>query len=191
MVERARLLYLAGRVRAAANALLEALNENPQNAQARAFLAMCYKVQGRYADADREVMRALADEPNESYPHYVRACLELARGRYAATIESAREAIRLDPNFVSSYIIESEGYVGLALWEEALEPLRRALVQKPEHVPALSALAQVLRRLNRLAEARASIEDALRIEPTDAHAHAVHGWILMDEIGRASCRERV
>lgn len=181
MIERARLLYLAGHVRAAQGALLEALKEDPNSALARAFLAMCYKVQGRYADAEREIKQALADGPNESYPHYVRACIELARERYPAAIEAAREAIRHDPSLVSSYIIESNAEVGLARWDEALEPLRQALVQKPEHVPALSTLAQVLRRLNRLDEARTAIESALRLDPSDAHAHAILGWILMDE----------
>lgn len=181
MIERARLLYLAGHVRAAQGALFEALKANPHDALARAFLAMSYKVQGRYAEADREVRQALADGPNESYPHYVRACLELVHSRYPTTIEAAREAIRLDPGFVSSYIIESHGHVGLAQWNEALEPLRRALAQNPEHVAALSTLAQVLRRLNRLDEARTTIESALRLDPADAHAHAIHGWILMDE----------
>ncbi len=181
MIERARLLYNSGRIGAAQDVLLEALQANPQDGITRAFLAMCYKVQGRYGDAERELHQALADTPNEGYPHYVRAALTLAQHHPKATIEAAREAIQLDPAFTSSYVLMAHAQIDLGRWHEALEPLHQALEVDPESVAALATLANTLRRLNRLEEARRTIESALRIDPLHARSHAIHGWILMDE----------
>jgi tetratricopeptide (TPR) repeat protein len=181
VIERARLLYQSGRIRGAQDVLLEALKANPQDALARAFLAMCYKVQGRYGDCERELKQALADGPNEGYAHYVRTALLVAQRRYHQAITAAREAIGLDATFMSSYVLMATAYIELGMWESALEPLREALAIKPESVEALSSYAQVLRRLNRLEEARTAIESALRVDPLHARAHANRGWILMDE----------
>jgi tetratricopeptide (TPR) repeat protein len=181
VIERARLLYLAGRVRAALSVLREGLQAAPNDAALRAFLAMCLKVLGRYAEAERELRQALADDPNYAYTHYVRAALLLARHRSEEAIVAARGAIGLDQSFVSSYEVLSLAQVQLGRWTEALETLQSALAVDPQRASVLVSLATILRKLNRATEAQTAVGSALAQAPEDAGAHAVRGWLLLDE----------
>ena len=181
MIERARLLYGAGRIRETIVVLREALAADPTDATARAFLAMCYKVWGHYGDAERELKQALADDPNLGYAHYVRASVALARREYFKCIAAAREAIRLDQSYTYAFEVLAWAYAEQNRWDEAIAALRSALNIDPEKRSALVSYASVLRRINRFEEARIAIEAALRLSPEYADAHAIHGWILFDE----------
>lgn len=60
------------------------------------------------------------------------------------------------------------------------ESLMRDLLQlKPDHLGALTRLAQILCRCNRLEEARSTINQALELSPADADAHNVLGEIFI------------
>ncbi len=181
MIERARLLYLAGRIRAALSALREGLQTDPNDATALAFMAMCLKVLGRYAEAEREVRRALTFDPNLAYGHYTLASLLLARHRTEEAIVAARAAIGLDQKFISSYEVLALSQVALGRWSEALETLQGAVAIDPQRPSVLVSLASVLRKLNRTAEARNAVDSALAQAPENAAAHAVRGWLLLDD----------
>jgi tetratricopeptide (TPR) repeat protein len=181
VIERARLLYLAGRVRAALSVLREGLQADPNDAALRAFMAMCLKVLGRYAEAEREIRHALADSPNYAYAHYVRASLLLARHRCEEAIVAAREAVGLDQSFISSYEVLSLSQVELGRWSEALATLHGAMAVDPQRPSVLVSMASILRKLNRAPEARSAVDSALALAPENASAHAMHGWLLLDE----------
>jgi tetratricopeptide (TPR) repeat protein len=181
VIERARLLYGAGRIRETIDVLRGALAADPSDATARAFLSMCYKVWGHYGDAEREVKQALADDPNLSYGHYVLASIALARRQYFACIQAARESLRLDQSYTNAFEVLAWAYAEQSDWENAVDVLRSALAIEPEKRSALVSYASILRRINRLEEARVAIETSLRVAPEYADAHAIHGWILLDE----------
>ena len=60
-------------------------------------------------------------------------------------------------------------------------PTRKAIQAKPDFAHAHYDLGLALRRLNRLAEARAEFETALRLNPPDYKAHGNLGFVALEE----------
>src|SRR3989337_4351119 len=84
---------------------------------------------------------------------------------------------------------------GPLLLAAALVLLNGCTSTKDEEVRKLQARAtyeQAVRNLteNRLALGMAALKEALQLDPENAQYHNTLGLVLLNQIGRASCRER-
>ena len=139
----------------------------------------------------RELGDKVAPLARESVQHALRtassaedlfqAALESEEIGAAAEAESAyRNTIAADPAHVSAHInLGRLRHVGKAL-EEAEQLYRRAIELEPSHPTARFNLGVVLEDRGATGEAIEQYREAARLDPRVA-----------DEIGRASCRERV
>jgi Flp pilus assembly protein TadD len=69
------------------------------------------------------------------------------------------------------------------LWREAIEPLRRAVAEEPDRVPAWRQLGEALNHLDDLSGALAAFERAAALEPQNARTLNGLGRVL-DRLGR-------
>lgn len=148
-----------------------AVGEAPDEARARAVLALALVLARRGGEALAEADRAVAAAPGEAWARLVRssALRQLGRGREA--VASAGEAVRLAPG-------SHRAQIGLALslfvagaGDRARELLERARAVVPEDPLALRLLGEIeLRRDPKAAEA--IFRSALRADARSADARA-------------------
>ncbi len=178
---RATLLMGQSRPELAEKELKLALTEDPSNAMAHSYLALCLAKQDRLDEAERESRQAVYLSPDSSFSHYAHASVLHDRNRKKDAEAAVREAIRLDhddPNYFSllAVILGDQ-----ARWEESLEAAECGLQMDPSHVQCLNFRALALLRLGREEEVQATFEDALAEDPEDPITHAHRGWALLHE----------
>ncbi|NPV48261.1 MAG: tetratricopeptide repeat protein [Armatimonadetes bacterium] len=105
----------------------------------------------------------------------------------------SRAALEVNPNFAPAHIVLGEIYLFQAqtyvtradlgvishTCEEALAEFQAALKSDPSNVTALSNAAQCLLLLDRPAEARTLLDQALALEPKNAGLHAQMAQVLL------------
>lgn len=100
------------------------------------------------------------------------------RGDYGDARESFEAALKLRPNDPGLLFNVGECYDHLGAYERAERCYRACLEKNATHTLARHALADVLIRTGRQAEAERMIGDWLAKEPNSAAAHAEYGWLL-------------
>jgi TolB-like protein len=115
----------------------------------------------RPADAIASFTRAMELDASSFYAPYFRACAEQLRGRRAAAVPFYQRAIDIEPSYAFAWLGLGYAHMELGRLDEARYCFGRAesLEDPPgPHATAGAAgyLGETLRRMNRLAEARAA-----------------------------------
>src|SRR5439155_14772764 len=121
-----------------------------------------------WADALKEADAIAAKEPANAFGLYFRAAALNARGdrRDAlAAIDNALSAGQSPPEF---HAVRGDILAGLDRLGDAEHAYRAALVQEPKYAAAFVGLSEVLRRQNRIDEARPLLAQAKSDEPANA-----------------------
>ncbi|MEM7622716.1 MAG: tetratricopeptide repeat protein [Planctomycetota bacterium] len=92
-----------------------------------------------------------------------------------------REAARLDPDLPAVYARLARAFEQTGRLERARQLYMRELRQSPADIDTLLDLADLLKRMNRPAEAAEKLRRALEFDPRCADAHAVMSEIFEDE----------
>lgn len=116
--------------------------------------------------------------PTVAQHHYLLGVALMQAGDMLGAIDALREAERLDPTPLTLVAL------GIALndrkmFGEAKPVLLRALEREPDHVEALSALAEAEEGLDEVEAAEGHAARALALAPGNATAHLVIGLIRM------------
>lgn len=134
---------------------------------------------GRLAEAEASYRRAVALEPA-----HAKACNNLGavliyQGRIEEALACYRQALSLDPD-------QPEANQNLAIltqsplaWEAAIRGFLRRTAADPADARAHASLGDIYRGLGRLAEARASLDRAIVLEPGNAEAHYGKAMLLL------------
>jgi tetratricopeptide (TPR) repeat protein len=172
------------RVREAMTELREALLEDPKLAEAHYYLAgaLSRSPEG-VSEAISEYHTALTLQPDAGWIHLDLGNL-LARlpGREDEAIAETEAALKLNPSLAFAHF-----NLALLLADkpgreaEAVEHAQAAVHLEPGNAEALDGLGLVLAKQNRLEEARAAWENALRLNPKDENARA-----NLERLGSAS-----
>jgi len=175
--------HQAGRFDRAQTLYLQALQAQPDNADALYLLGLLRYQQGNGLEAVNLLTKALAIKPNHPEACYNLGVVLKDLGRPAEAEASYREALRLRPAYP-----EAHNNLGLALSDlgrlaEAQASYREALRLRPDYAKAHYNLGVVLRDLGHPAEAEASYREALRLRPDYPEAHSNLGNVLSD-LGR-------
>jgi TolB-like protein/tetratricopeptide (TPR) repeat protein len=142
----------------------QAIERDSDLAEAHAMLGYILHQQHRRAESLKQYQRAFALNPNLADGRYgVVLCLE---GRTTEGIEFLERVMRLDPFHPASYgSYLAVGYFLCGRNPEALDLLRNSIRRLPGYRPARIWHATVAAHLDLLDEARASISEALKVEP--------------------------
>ncbi len=179
--QRAELLIQQSRFDMAEQEIRKELAERPDNAMARALLAIALSGQKKNEPALEEARLAVGQAPAWSYVHFVLAQVQFGMNRNKEAEHAAREAIRLDPDEAEYHglmaLIKLENYE----WQAALDAAERGLELDAENSMCANARAIALVKLKRTAEAGRGIVSALERDPENATTHANFGWTLLNE----------
>ncbi len=143
-------------------AVREALELDPDLAEAHVLLATVQQEQWHWAEAETEYRRALELSPNDADAHRGLASWLLCQGRTAEAVAWAERGRELDPLAVSGssiawILFQSHRY------GEAIRELRSALAVQPDDASALTYLGFALVANSQPADAIPVLEKAISI----------------------------
>lgn len=122
-------------------------------------------------------------EPNDVKYQLRHAHLLSRHARLLEAIEVYQHLFTIAPALPRLHCDAAVLYARVGRYEEALSHYGIAIAANPSDAKSLAARADVLLRTGRVAEARESIEQALKIEPEQSQWPALHGTIAEIEAG--------
>lgn len=163
-----------GEIAASIIELKNALQADPDNAEARLLLGTVDLEVGDLAGAEKELGRAR--DLGIAGDRLVGPLVELwlAQGAYGRILEEL-PALRQPGGAADAGLLLAEGkaHQGLGRLAEAQRAYRATLALEPESLPALYGLAWTARQLGDVETARSAIAEALRLQPRNVDAIAL------------------
>jgi len=137
----------------------------PGNYRVHYRLARAYSSAGRDQDADREY--ALYTQLRNAHKSTEKDTRDCAAALQAGPLDSAREVCHhvFDPNDPDKLTLLGQLFGDAGAFEDALDPLKRAVALDPKSFEAWHNLGLTYFRLQRYPEARAPLETAVKLRP--------------------------
>jgi len=186
----ARLRETAGDAKGAEAAYLSALDVDPRYATAWLALGQLRSAQGRSAEAIEDLKRAVAARPKYDAGQLSLGVAYARAQRYDEAIQTYRALLERAPRYGSAWFNLGLSLQAAGRATEAREALGRAAALDASHLPSRRALAELDVAGERLAEAKAGLEEVLDLAPGDVTARAALAQIAALEGDRAGCEER-
>ncbi len=145
------------------------LAEDSGNAEARALFEEGYQAwQARNLPAAADAFqRAVDKDPKFSQAWLSLGGAHLALGDVDQGIEEIRKSIALNPKQVSTYKFLASTFTGMHRDGDALEVWKELEKESPADAEASKAIAEILMRQKRYAEAVSELEAAVKLKPDD------------------------
>ncbi len=141
---------------------------NPEQGQARAFLALGNFLENRNSAESLRAFQAAAQlTPKDPAPHLAAGILLEKLGDLVAAEKEFQATIQLDPTCADALAGLSNAYMRSKRFPEAETALRKFLQLSPNDVNAHLQLGRVLRELGRAGDAREEFEIAAKNAPAD------------------------
>ena len=185
-------LGVAGRTEEALAPALMAVEQRPDDARALCMLGSVLIHLDRFAKAEETLGRALEIDPDHKCSRREMAHMLRMQGRHQEALEAYRALLEIYPNYPLAYFYTGNTLVQLQRYEEAVEPLSKALTMtraatsvtaelpKPVFVHVL--LGTALRELGRTGAAEAHFRQALQLDPRNTSA--------LDQVAAAHFRRK-
>ncbi|MDH3227791.1 MAG: tetratricopeptide repeat protein, partial [Thermoleophilia bacterium] len=143
-----------------------ALELDPSVARGYAALVVVNLFRGRSEEAVAAAERAIELAPNWDSPHFLLAAALARQGRFLPAAQAMNRAMRLNPRPPAIYLMMM-GSVNLRAGREreAVQMWERARAANPDLIWARLALASHYEERGRHEEARAAVEEILRVNP--------------------------
>lgn len=155
----------------------QALDADPDSALALAIDGFVHtNLLKRLDIAEQRYDRAIAVNPSEPLAWLLRGTLRAFRGEGDAAVADAQRALALSPLDPHRYFYDSlaaSAFISARRYDDALEAALRSYRANRTHTSTLRVMAVARWRLGRHAEARATAEELLRLEP----ALTVSRWL--------------
>ena len=180
-LERGKLLLAQNRLVEAERELKEALSQQPNDAYAMAWLAECYLNGKRFAEALEISEAAMRFAPDSSFLLYTLARSYFYNKRTKEARDIVSRALSINPNDPDFFLLLAHIEFYEENWQKALDASEQGLELDPEHVNLINLRTQALVKLNRKAEAAATIDYALHHAPEDSYSHSNKGWVAMEQ----------
>lgn len=174
----ARALDRAGHLHESARVWQELIEADPNQPRNYVNLGAVLERLGRGPEAMRAFYTALSLDPNCATAHYNIAFLLAAQGSPAAALPYATEAVRLAPQNWEARALLAELYLKQGDLSRAVEH-SLAVGELQRHNPDIQlAVARVLTRAGRFAEAQAAAQRAVELAPNHLAAASELAWLL-------------
>jgi tetratricopeptide (TPR) repeat protein len=174
-------LQANGDVAASVERLREAIELDPNSAEAHYNLGMVLLRQGKLNEAADEL-----DEALRLNPGFVEAMVNLAnvatvRGDVQSAIEHLNTALKIKPHYAEAHYNLGNVYLQNRQFDKAKTSYRDALSRDPTLAAAHNNMGNAMLQQGELAEAEASVARALGIDPTLPSAHCSLGNICFKQ----------
>jgi len=170
---------------AAATALTESLEKQPQNADAHKILGLAHFQMDRKLEAKKELLAAVRINPRLTEAHYFLGRVNYTLNRFGEAREAFERAIQLESRFMKAH--DNLGLTLDALGEaqRAIEAFRKAIelneqLKMNSKWPYLN-LGEVLLKQDQYSESIPYFQKALAVDPNWAKAHSCFGKALLRE----------
>ena len=187
-VTRGIALLALDRLDEAAASLRHALELDPANKLARYNLAQILKAQGRLDESLALYREVLKLDPEFALAHAGMGEALFRLGRYGDAVEPLRQAVslRADALPVSTHHFLAEAFRRQERYQEAIKAYRKVLEIDPDFDSAHAGIGYALLRLERFAEALASLAWSVSLEPQspDATDRHVAMGLAFEALGR-------
>lgn len=180
-LRRAQILLSQERYKDAEKELGQALGQDPNDPFALAMLSDVYLETDRRPKALELAQEAMAKEPNFPFFYHQLARAYFFNNKIKECKETINAGIGLSPNDPDFYLLLSQIEYFQENWEASLAAADKGLALDPERVGLINQRTQALVKLNRKAEAAATVDFALHNEPENAYAHANKGWVAIEQ----------
>jgi len=188
-LERAEHLYEIGHLDGAIDQLRLALTEEPDVAEAHAWLALCLLRKRRLHAAVIEANLAMTLGPELLLSHLVAAEVALAKRDFKAAgqhIESLLEGAPENPGF---YRLKARWLYLTGRRDERLTALEQARSLEPDDPETLADLSEHFSSVGQVDRAQQLADDALRIDAENHSALVAMGWALLKRGDKNGARE--
>jgi len=151
-----------------AKLLREALDRDPNRADAHAAMGRLLNWQGRYAEARIESETALQLDPNQVDAANILAVALLFLGQSAAAITQGEKALKLDPRgpgLWGPYFILGMSHYFLGQLDDGVELLTKARNANPNNGHIYFNLAAALALKGDIAAGKAALDQGLKLKP--------------------------
>jgi tetratricopeptide (TPR) repeat protein len=174
----AKTLHRAGNRAAAEQLYADALEADPDNADALHYLGLLRFQQGQGAAAVDLLYRAVAAEP-ETPEYYCNLGMVLSKsGRVSEALEVLDSALEIKPDYPEAYDHRGTALDRLGKTDEALVAWQKAVELRPDYAPALTHLARGFSAQGRDNEALELARKAVAINPGSGEANNQLGCSL-------------
>jgi tetratricopeptide (TPR) repeat protein len=167
----------------AQNEALKAYQLDQSNALALAFYAEVLLDQQNWPQAEQYAAQAVALAPDSMDAHRVYATVLEATGQYNSAIKEYLKAIDINPNLTFLYVYVGRNYLGLRLYDRALEYFAKAAninaqlnIRNP--IPNIE-IAKTYAQQGEFFIAARNAEKALSYDPTNANTYGQLGIIYI------------
>ena len=178
--DRILLLLRQGRAAQAEQELRRALQDDPNNPLAHAWLGMALLEQQQFPQGQQEIETAIGLAPEYDFAYYLLSLAHQRQQRLPAAQQAIEQALALDPTDPNYHHTLGLIRFQRAQWEGALRAAEAGLFYDAEHVDCLGLRARCLARLGRSQDATDSLQQALHHDPNDAGTHADAGWVALE-----------
>jgi tetratricopeptide (TPR) repeat protein len=163
--------FRAGRSQQAEDVCRQAIQDDPDNADALHLMGVLVHQSGRSGEAVELLRKAVALSPGQAEFHYNLGVALQVLNRLDEAAASYQESLRLQPGRAEAH--NNLGFAQLLRGrrDEALACFEQALRLNPDYAEAHSNRGEVLRLQGKLAEAAVCLEQALRLQPDFAEVH--------------------
>jgi len=158
-----------------------ALAEDPDEALAHAWLAMCLREREEFTPATDEARLAVGLAPDNAEVHYILSTIYHERHMPAEALRAGQEAIRLAPILAPYWGHLAFLHVNEKRYREGLRAAEEGLSFDAACPSCINARAMALRGLGRKDDAGDAVADALARNPESAIGHANMGWNLLHQ----------
>ena len=150
---------------------------DPSEAVAHAFLGFVYTMMRQYEKGIAEAKKAVALNPNAADAQCFFGRISYFNGRHKEAIAAIKKAMRLNP-FPPNWYFQQLGfaYCHAGMYEEAIAACQKALHVSPDNLLAHLGLAASYSLSGREEEARAEVEEVLRLSPKFCLERILKGW---------------
>lgn len=162
----------------AVEAISRAIEINGSSAVFHNHLGAAYAGLNQFELAEACFRRALQLNPTDPQVSYNLAALANLRGDKPAAIDYYRSTVQLDPQFAEAHFNLGNLLVESEHWADAEQAFTAALAARPDMFKALTCLAQVQSRLDKLALSEANWRRAAEVDPRNAEIQFQLGTVL-------------
>ncbi|HWR76119.1 MAG TPA: XrtA/PEP-CTERM system TPR-repeat protein PrsT [Thiobacillus sp.] len=179
-IQRAKDFEDKGNLKGGIIELKNAIQKNPDSAQARLLLGQIYLKLGQGNEAEKELSRAekLGVNPESIKLQLGRAWLLM--GEYKRVLEDISPTGSTSPRNKATILqMQGDALLGLRKLEEGCKLYKDSLTADSRHVPAYWGLANCAIAKRNMSEARSMIDTALKIDGTDPES-----WVVLADFER-------